>query len=1114
MAPFQLTVLGPPQLRTPAGELVRFRTRKHFALLIYLALEPPIPHRRDRIATMLWPEPDIEEARHSLATALSLLRVYLGADVFDTPRDSVRLLPGSVVSDAAALGAAETPESLTMQLGPFLEEFDVDSAPGFQQWKDTKRAQLLPLLHGALTERIEYCRRRGDAPSMEALAQRLLRIDDLSEDATRAQLETRAMAGDRIGALRLYDGWRIRLEDELGASPSPVIERLADRLRRNRWDHANTIEATVRLEASHNPPFVARGDEFMACYEVWERARDGEPRHLLLRGETGIGKTTLVSRLTTALSLEGATVTRVKCYKLETELPFAVIVGVLNQLLDLPGASATAPEHLAELARVMPKVRQRYTALPDPRPSIPESARMLFTEAALALLSAVAEEHPVVVVIDDIHLADVTSLAVLHLMLRRVEQLPLMVVLTSSSALRAEIAEARRFVDSAREIGLTELHLAPLGDDAMRQLLAALTQESPSPAPTVRRALRQAARGNPMVLELLVDDWRRLGNQCVALSLGSMTSPSRGGVGDAFRRVVEHTLGALDAEARAVAELGAILGQRLNELSMYGLVDMPVARTMRAMTTLTAHRVLRDAGNTMEFSSEFVRGQCYLGIAPPLRRMLHGTVADRLMVQDGPADPIPGLEIAWHLVRASRLTEAVPYLLAGGRESIHRAAPHEAELALSTGMPALTGESRRTAILLLAEARQELGRWAESLEALAEQSDEFNESEACCRHVFRVIARRWLGELTPAQMSRETVHLLSIASRDIALEVRAKAVAGSLRLLLVTRNAGHLDRLEALTEELARFKMDPFDELHVILSQAWIHDVRGRKNQALAEIVRGVALANSASIGSSIAVRLLIGQAALLSGFGRYTEALPTLEQAAKWAKRLDNQTLMGECCSQLALVHGRLGSSNAQISFAREALGSFAEQEWSGWIIGAAYELGLGLVAEGRFQEAQLSASLLSKKRSAALPSWIAQAGFLMGADILAMSGCTKRAYNLAAHGTTGKFNTLQNKSYAGQFARWVALLAVRDGKLAAARKRLKIAFPTINALDLKDQAEVRAALATIESELGLNNANAWTRLHEQLDGLPMSVSVVLKRLGTYRDRPKGPPGRGRHQL
>ena len=70
MLPFQLTVLGPPELRGPDGDPVRFRTRKHLALLIYLAVEPPVAHRRDRLAAFFWPDADLDEARHSLATAL------------------------------------------------------------------------------------------------------------------------------------------------------------------------------------------------------------------------------------------------------------------------------------------------------------------------------------------------------------------------------------------------------------------------------------------------------------------------------------------------------------------------------------------------------------------------------------------------------------------------------------------------------------------------------------------------------------------------------------------------------------------------------------------------------------------------------------------------------------------------------------------------------------------------------------------------------------------------------------------------------------------------------------------------------------------------------------
>ena len=86
-----LRCLGQPALFAPNGELVRFRTKKHLALLVYLAVEGNRSHRRDRLAEFLWPRADIHEARHSLATALSILRPRLGAEALESTREHVKL---------------------------------------------------------------------------------------------------------------------------------------------------------------------------------------------------------------------------------------------------------------------------------------------------------------------------------------------------------------------------------------------------------------------------------------------------------------------------------------------------------------------------------------------------------------------------------------------------------------------------------------------------------------------------------------------------------------------------------------------------------------------------------------------------------------------------------------------------------------------------------------------------------------------------------------------------------------------------------------------------------------------------------------------------------------
>jgi DNA-binding SARP family transcriptional activator/tetratricopeptide (TPR) repeat protein len=1096
MVPFRLTVLGPPELHAPNGDPVRFRTRKHFALLIYLAVEPSIAHRRDKLATLLWSRAEQDEARHSLATGLSLLRGRIGSDAFDVTRDAIRLLPDAVTSDLAALERDDPADQRAVALGAFLEEFDIDDAPEIQQWKDVQRAHLLPLLHSTLTQRIDYFRRRGDSRRMETLAHQLLRVDDLSEDAARAQLEARAMAGDRTGALRLFDGWRARLASELGAMPSHALSRMADRLRRNNWEHPPaTAIAPVVTEQWQERTFIGRGPEFSACYDVWERVRNGEPRHVLLRGDTGVGKTTLAERFATSVALEGASVARLKCYELERELPFGTIGGLVGQLLELPGASATPPEHLAELGRLVAKVRQRYPSLPAPAPSVGETARMLFTEGVMALVTSIADEHPVVLLVDDIHLADATSLAVLHLMLRRIDELPLMVVFTSSSALQVETPDARKFVDSAECIALTELPLGPLPAHDAAELLDTLMLHGAHPGPTLRRAMLAGARGNPMVLELLVGDWRRRGGESLALSLGAMTSTASSPPEEAFRRVVDRTLVDLDAESRAVAELGAILGQRLNDLSMYTLVDLPVARTMRAMTSLAAQRILRDAGNTLEFTNEFVRGQCYVAMAAPLRRMLHGSVADRLLAQDGADEPIPGLEIAWHLVRADRLAEAVPYLLAGGQEAIRRAAPHEADLALSTGLPALTGNARRTAILLLAEAQQELGRWADSLQLLDLAEERFTESEEAARDVFRIIARRWLGQLSNTGMHRAAERLLLIARTEADLDVQAKAVAATLRILTVTRDEVQLGELERLVSTAGASRMDAFQQLHIILARGWILSAHRSNEAALREVASGVELAERASFASSIVVRLLVGHAALLSGMGRYEQARPSLEKAATLASRLDNKTLRAECAAGMALVEGRLGRSALQIDWARQALRLFPQTEWSVWVIGATYELGIGLAAEGRYPEAQAAVASLFQRRADDLPDWMVQAGLLYGADVLALSGNARRAYAMAKKATTGRFVELRNVCCAGQFARWVSLLGLRDGRASHARERLEAVFPDTTLLDCKDQVEVLAAVATLESRLGADSTVPWKEVCRRLASLPSGVANLMRR-------------------
>src|SRR5258706_8787733 len=100
---FVLHSLGGPALFTVAGEQVRFRTRKHLALLVRLALEPGKQFRRDYLADLLWPEAPPRHANHSLAQGLSVIKAKIAREAVVIQRSTVGLATGWIDVEAKHL---------------------------------------------------------------------------------------------------------------------------------------------------------------------------------------------------------------------------------------------------------------------------------------------------------------------------------------------------------------------------------------------------------------------------------------------------------------------------------------------------------------------------------------------------------------------------------------------------------------------------------------------------------------------------------------------------------------------------------------------------------------------------------------------------------------------------------------------------------------------------------------------------------------------------------------------------------------------------------------------------------------------------------------------------
>ena len=1111
-----LRCLGQPGLLGPSGNPIRVRTKKHLALLVYLAVESQRSHRRDRLAELLWPRGRISEARHSLSTALSVLRLRLGPGPLEASRDQVQLLPGCVALDLDRLAAgdilgSETTEGL--EVAPFLDGFEIPDASEFALWKDRQQARLLPAIRDALVLLIDRCRRTGDSRRIEELADRMLGLDELSEEAIRAKMEARAFAGDRLTALQVFEEWRTKLGQELGAAPSDLVEGMAVRLRHRGWERTALPQIpTVRTDQWRGRPFVGRSTEYRGLYEAWEQARRGETAHRLILGDSGIGKTTLAERLTTAASLEGAVISRVQCYDLEREIPYSTIGSLILGLLDRPGVSATPPDALAELARTVPEVRRRFPSIPPSGESQGESARIRLTESFLEMIQTIADEQPVILVVDDLHLSDDASLAVLHLVMRRAAGRAIMFILLARPGELARSPNAARLRESGHALSIREIEVTPLGEEESCDLLAALVPPSePKPNATIGRALIRAAAGFPMVLELLVQDWQANGDRSLALAVDAMTVElgAGGDMTGAYRHIAGRIIRSLDPTTLNVLNLASILGHRLNQFGMYSLIDLPLGQAMAGLGVLSSLRVLRDGASGLEFVNELVRACAYTEVPSSTRKALHAAVADWLLSNVPSGEPTADLEIAWHCMRAGRKEQAVPYLLRGARHAIDRGAPEIAERALSSALSNLPPSDTIDATLLLAEVLQEQGRWQDSLDCLAALEGGQRKERDQEVLILQTLAMCRLETQTTAELRRHLPALTGILRESPEARLRVRAGLVATHIIGNERDRVVAGRLLPLVGAIPLEGLDPDSIGKLALCKALLLYHTGNHSASFEQVNAGIRELERRGTANLSMVQLYHGRGTLNCQTGNYEESLRCFDLAFRMAVRLGNDTHIARVAGNTALSCGRLGRYAEQVRWADIAL----ERTSSGFqryvSIEGAYYRAFGLVFGGNLAEAVRCLASLDPLLDASTTPWVRQAWHFWKADILLLSHSRDEALRVAHRGLLASNFALLSRGIAGSFARWVALTGGIDGNLTRAQAIIKALVDTLGDHDALDQVEILCAHRLLSIQEGGVATELDGQIQERLSRLPPAVAAQLARLEVLPGRALSSPTR-----
>jgi DNA-binding SARP family transcriptional activator/tetratricopeptide (TPR) repeat protein len=685
-SPFHLSCLGEPQLFDGAGEAIRFRTRKHFALLIRLALEPGHAFSRDSLTELLWPDAPPKRARHSLAQGVSVLRAKLGRENLLVRTASVGLRAGVVETDVAHLA---TGTNGTIR-GRFLDGFDVPGSRPFDDWKDQWTAQLIPKVRDALTRHMDAARRIADFATVERHAQLLHDLDTTSEEAVRGLMESRAWVGDRSNALKIFGRYESLLADELGAKPSADLVRMAHLLRDGRGTVSHPPEPGQPSVPAHRrfepEMLIGREREFGALYDAWLDVRRRKPRIMVVLGDPGIGKTTLCNSFAASCQMEGAVVARVQAYDAERELPFAVVSELIRQLVTQRALAGADPDALSELSRIAPEISEAYPGVPKAVQWTPEVMSLRLADAFRKALVAASEDNPLIVVVDDLHAADASSTAILHVACRRLAGARLLMVFTARRAELQTTEGPAALVSDTYLKWLQTVEIEPLPAAAAEQLVrtyVAGSAERREPAPVSR--ILHAANGNPLALELVTREWLEHGAESLLRDLEALNTqplPSLG-IPRAIRTMFERLIQRLDTATRAALDLAAVLGRRLSDFSLYEAVDLHSGSAGEALSRLLEIGLLREVGGELEFKNELIRAQAYYAVAGPARQHLHRQVAATLAERPVEEGHAARLEIAWHYMRGGEAEKALPHALEGSKEALRVGAPAEAEEILS-----------------------------------------------------------------------------------------------------------------------------------------------------------------------------------------------------------------------------------------------------------------------------------------------------------------------------------------------------------------------------------------------------------------------------------------------
>lgn len=441
-------------------------------------------------------------------------------------------------------------------------------------------------------------------------------------------------------------------------------------------------------------PLVGREHEVELLLAQWERAKLGAGRIVLLSGEAGIGKSRLLQSLKEHLAEENPALVELRCSPHHQHSALYPAIDYLQRLLHFHGEdSPQVKSHRLAKALEQPGLAAEFPlfatllSLPDapaPSPSLtPQRRKQKTLQAFLDWFLFEAKNRSAVMIVEDLHWVDPSTLEFLNLLLDHVPTARILVVLT----FRPEFTppwEAHSF--------LTPISLGRLGRTQVEAMVERVVGDRVLPAEVLRQVVAKTD-GVPLFVEeltkmVLESGWlsAREGQRELTATVPPLAIPTT---------LHDSLMARLDrlATGKEVAQLGATLGREFTYEVLRAVSPLNEIPLQRDLARLVEADLLHQRGFPPQaryiFKHALIQEAAYQSLLKSIRQQSHRKIAQTLAEQfRETAETQPEL-LAHHYTEAGLVAQAIPYWQQAGQRAIARSAHLEAMSHLTKGLEAL-----------------------------------------------------------------------------------------------------------------------------------------------------------------------------------------------------------------------------------------------------------------------------------------------------------------------------------------------------------------------------------------------------------------------------------------